>query len=188
MKPDPFDPGSYLTCDSDEPELVSCGANKEFKELEQKCETRIAAPFCENPGTFANVNDCRWFYTCMYPTRSSSSYHQVFQRCDDPNEVFSSASQTCVKKDTLTFSDQCLRSGLNLLPGSLTGQISSIVSSIINSQTSAATTTTTTTTASTPTTAAPSTEIQVKKLYTCPLIVLLIVFWWPNVVNWLCWF
>ena len=174
---DPFDPGSYIKCtnmivDS----LTSCGPNMEFDPVEKQCKEMPVFTACTGIGVEPNLNDCRWYYVCLFPNGMSLAYYQIFIRCKD-KQVFSSISKTCEDPADLTQSDACYISiaatpvvGSIIVPVPIPLPVPSVsISSQVSNPTGSTAVAETSTT------------------YTCPIFVILFIFWFPGIVNWMCW-
>ncbi|XP_018025905.1 signaling mucin MSB2-like [Hyalella azteca] len=267
-KPDPFDPRSYLQCDgSNLPKLNACETRNEFLITEKICAKIPPVPRCSVLGTFANVNDCRWYYSCLFPigASGSTSYRQVLSRCATEGTMYSNTNMTCQAADQFPANDACLQNIITTtitttttmtstsvtceastmsttgttnttpVPTSSTATSTGASSSTISVSSSTATTsmtmtsgittetstssfstpTTSTTseppttatssspspttaiipivptpaptTTSTPATVTTTTAVTAPPIYTCPFFVIFFIFWWPGVVDYLCW-
>ncbi|XP_047741002.1 mucin-2-like [Hyalella azteca] len=186
-KPDPFDPGSYFQCDgSHYPKLDACEPSKEFLPTQKICAQVHPVPRCSGLGTFANRNDCRWYYTCLFPSTGgdSSPYRQVLSRCAPEGTLYSNTNMTCQPLDKFPANHECISLLTTTAPTTSTTTPTTTPATPPTTPTTAPTSASTATTATT--TLAPITPTTAVPRYNCPIFVIFFIFWWPDAVTYMC--
>lgn len=243
IKPDPYDYRTFTNCfGALEMAMGTCGDGEELHPITMEC-MEIPKPLsrCTDLGTFSNLNDCRWYYTCLWPP-NSGGFQQVHIRCPY-GQLFSSIHRLCIVPDGMPPYDLCegvdfdaLLSNLSLnhrnsfrndQEGSGSGLVgandngdnqvgisNSVEYSASGNNLASERGTTTSSTTAAPVSA--STNINVRavptlrsnlvfvtttqspsvtttagrtdspRTYTCPLIVVLVIYWFPSVVDMAC--
>ena len=178
LQPDPYDYKSFIDCKRDvvfnEINMTKmnreCGPNQEFSTERQKC---VPMPFfepCKDVGSQANYRNCRWYSICTFPAFSyEESYHQIFARCANPLHSYSRSEQACVDPSAIPFGATCSKR-LPTPPSQSIPQYHPIM--VVDNLPPNV----------------PITDLQIPSVaYTCPFIVVLFIFWFPGIVNYLCW-